>query len=261
MSLLSTASTWTNENDTPKKRTPSIGLKHLTSAVQTPLSETGSLFAATENANSRATAPVPNIEQLTQYNQSRNQRVHAVLENMAISEDNVGDKLGNFNPLPRPAMMKGNGMYPSTTDAKTTRPPDNVPAEEAFTPLQNDLQTPPPQINMQRNYAGVSPMPKIPSSYGTGQPRNHTQTPAYSNYHTVFQNASNRNPAKRTLSPERGEIDSRLLEKINYMIHLLEEQQLEKTNNVMEEFILYSLLGVFMIYVLDSFARAGKYVR
>jgi hypothetical protein len=56
-------------------------------------------------------------------------------------------------------------------------------------------------------------------------------------------------------------IDDKLMEKINYMIHLLEEQQLEKTNNVMEEFILYSLLGVFMIYVIDSFARAGKYVR
>jgi hypothetical protein len=36
---------------------------------------------------------------------------------------------------------------------------------------------------------------------------------------------------------------------------------LEKTNNVMEEFLLYSLLGVFMIYTMDSFARAGKYVR
>lgn len=260
MSLLSTASTWTNENDAPKKRTPSIGLKHLTSAIQTPLSESGSLFEASNSPASRATAPVPNIEQLAQYNQSRNARVHAVLENMAISEDNVGDKLGNFNPLPRPAMMKGNGMYPSTTDAKTTRPPDSVPAEEGFTPLQNDLQTQPPQINMQRNYAGVSPMPKIPSSYGSGQPRNHTQTPAYSNYHTAFQRASPQATNKRN-SPERGEMDSRLLEKINYMIHLLEEQQLEKTNNVMEEFILYSLLGVFMIYVLDSFARAGKYVR
>jgi len=58
-----------------------------------------------------------------------------------------------------------------------------------------------------------------------------------------------------------GITDERLMEKINYMIRLLEEQQLEKTNNVAEEFILYTLLGVFVIYVVDSFSRAGKYMR
>jgi hypothetical protein len=52
-----------------------------------------------------------------------------------------------------------------------------------------------------------------------------------------------------------------LLEKLNYMIHLLEEQKDEKTGHVMEEVILYSFLGVFMIFIVDSFARAGKYTR
>lgn len=52
-----------------------------------------------------------------------------------------------------------------------------------------------------------------------------------------------------------------LLEKLNYMIHLLEEQQDDKTGHVTEEIILYSFLGVFMIFIVDSFARAGKYVR
>jgi len=52
-----------------------------------------------------------------------------------------------------------------------------------------------------------------------------------------------------------------LLEKLNYMIHLLEEQKDEKTGHIMEELILYSFLGVFMIFIVDSFARAGKYVR
>lgn len=52
-----------------------------------------------------------------------------------------------------------------------------------------------------------------------------------------------------------------LAEKINYMIHLLEQQQAEKTDNVMEEFILYAMLGVFVIFTVDSFTRAGRYVR
>ena len=52
-----------------------------------------------------------------------------------------------------------------------------------------------------------------------------------------------------------------LLKKINYMIQLLEEQHDEKTNNVTEEVVLYSFLGVFMIFIVDSFAKVGKYVR
>lgn len=60
--------------------------------------------------------------------------------------------------------------------------------------------------------------------------------------------------------PLGGEKDM-LLEKLNYMIHLLEEQQEEKTGHVTEELILYTFLGVFVIFVIDSFARAGKYVR
>jgi hypothetical protein len=52
-----------------------------------------------------------------------------------------------------------------------------------------------------------------------------------------------------------------LIKKLDYMIHLLEEQQETKTNTVTEEVILYSFLGVFVIFVLDSFARASKYVR
>ena len=52
-----------------------------------------------------------------------------------------------------------------------------------------------------------------------------------------------------------------ILDKLNYMIHLLEEQKDEKTGHVMEEVILYSFLGVFIIFIVDSFARAGKYTR
>jgi hypothetical protein len=52
-----------------------------------------------------------------------------------------------------------------------------------------------------------------------------------------------------------------LMQKLNYMITLLEDQQDEKTNNVTEEVVLYSFLGIFIIFVADTFVRAGKYVR
>jgi len=63
--------------------------------------------------------------------------------------------------------------------------------------------------------------------------------------------------ALKTVSQPKEE----LLEKMNHIIHMLEEQQDEKTGNVTEELILYCFLGVFVIFVVDSFARAGKYVR
>ena len=52
-----------------------------------------------------------------------------------------------------------------------------------------------------------------------------------------------------------------LLTKLNYMIHLLEEQRDERTGHVTEEIILYCFLGIFVIFIVDSFARVGKYVR
>jgi hypothetical protein len=45
------------------------------------------------------------------------------------------------------------------------------------------------------------------------------------------------------------------------MINLLEQTQDERTNNVTEEIVLYSFLGIFIIFIVDSFVRVGKYVR
>jgi hypothetical protein len=53
-----------------------------------------------------------------------------------------------------------------------------------------------------------------------------------------------------------------VMDKMNYMIHLLEEQKDEKSGGVVEELILYGFLGVFMIFMVDSFAKVGrKYTR
>jgi hypothetical protein len=52
-----------------------------------------------------------------------------------------------------------------------------------------------------------------------------------------------------------------LSEKLDYMITLLEEKRDEKTESVAEEVILYMFLGVFVIFVLDTFVKTGKYHR
>lgn len=55
--------------------------------------------------------------------------------------------------------------------------------------------------------------------------------------------------------------DNYLSKKINYMIHLLEEQQDIKQGSTTEELVLYCFLGVFVIYLIDSFVKVGKYIR
>jgi hypothetical protein len=55
--------------------------------------------------------------------------------------------------------------------------------------------------------------------------------------------------------------DSVAIEKLNFIINLLEEQKDYRTNNVTEEVVLYSFLGIFVIFVVDSFAKVGKYTR
>jgi hypothetical protein len=42
---------------------------------------------------------------------------------------------------------------------------------------------------------------------------------------------------------------------------MMEDQKDEKVAGITEEIVLYCFLGVFIIFVLDSFAKVGKYVR
>jgi hypothetical protein len=52
-----------------------------------------------------------------------------------------------------------------------------------------------------------------------------------------------------------------LIEKLNYIIDILEEQQDYKTNSIFEDLILYTFLGIFIIFIVDSFSKSNKYVR
>lgn len=260
MSLLATATEWKNDDEQPKKRTPTIGLRkpkpNPSSASSLDMEE----FTVSANEAGSA-SPIQlqhnSIENVLKYNEARNGRINKVIESMYLKPENVGDKLADFNPIPRPALMKGDsGMYPSTTTATTSKPPS---VAEAFSAPSNPLQHPPPQIN--RNYSGLSPLPNV------GYTPNNSGNYTHNNINRVFGGTTqyggsgDQSPYYAKMGMGKGDVNEKLMEKINYMIHLLEEQQLEKTNNVMEEFILYSLLGVFMIYVMDSFARAGKYMR
>lgn len=50
-------------------------------------------------------------------------------------------------------------------------------------------------------------------------------------------------------------------QKLDYMIHLLESQRDIRTGSATEDLVLYGFLGVFIIFVLDSFNKSAKYKR
>ena len=55
--------------------------------------------------------------------------------------------------------------------------------------------------------------------------------------------------------------NNELLKRLDKILYLLEEDKNDQNHLITEELILYVFLGVFIIYVLDSFVKAGKYVR
>ena len=85
------------------------------------------------------------------------------------------------------------------------------------------------------------------------------------NYNSTKNNLSNYNESYNSSSYNSEPVfnfdNNKLLAKLDYIIHLLEEQHNEKTNHITEELILYLFLGLFILFVLDSFARASKYHR
>ncbi len=52
-----------------------------------------------------------------------------------------------------------------------------------------------------------------------------------------------------------------MLEKINRLLEMFEEQREIRTGKKTEEVVLFTFLGLFTIYVLDSFVSIGKYSR
>lgn len=87
---------------------------------------------------------------------------------------------------------------------------------------------------------------------------NEINIPQIANNKPYFQNNV---PYFTQMSEEPISNPTELMKKMDKILHMLEEQQDHKTGHVTEELVLYSFVGVFLIFIVDSFARAGKYVR
>ena len=163
-----------------------------------------------------------NIEDTEMNNETHSNKVNDILNQMAnVNPDNDGSSLADFKPPPMPLQH-----------VKSDHPNPNIQDKPSFATSQS--------MHSEYNNYHNAYTPKITnaqpyySKLGGGSLGNYSESSVY---------------------------DGSISEKINYMIHLLEGQESERTANITEEFILYTFLGVFIIYICDSFSRGGRYVR
>ena len=238
--LLSTASPWqndsiTNSNAISKKRTPSLQIprnktikKNIKPQMTSlddihDLENEDTIFNIKENFQTDPTSlPQNTIDSIQQDNQNRMSRVQQLINSM--NTENDGQNLANFKPID----------YSSTnSDSSASSNHDN-------------------------HYIPVKPL------YSMNEQPSIISNP-YSSYRDVYLGDSKMGNVSYTNPRNSGESiplqSDKLMEKINRMLHILEEQQFEPTKHITEEFILYTFLGIFVIYIVDSFTRAGKYIR
>ena len=241
MSLLASASPW---NDNSNKKRISTIRKTL---KKKPMDNDESEIDMEVPLQEKELRP-SSFEEDQKIQEDREDRVSKILSNMSNLEENDGKHLENFTPLSPPEMQKLNDSDNSTYGRN---------GEGDQQPIYNDLRLQPPKIRPESANFG-------PSVSDLGISNNPQQTNPYSNYRRIYEPPKIQIPdnyySKMGLGTQPT-IDNKLLEKINYMIHMLEQQQNEKTSNITEEFLLYIFLGVFIIFVVDSFSRTGKYIR
>ena len=182
------------------------------------------------NTNNKTIKKRPNIQEPFS---TQNPNVKSMLN--TIHEDNTGGNMADFNP-PQQAQ--------STVPLKKTVIENNN--HQFPSQIHHEIEQEDNIQNQNKNY-----QPDLPVTHEGFNNLPNTYSNDYYKQYVPYYNQ---------MSQGTGNKDQ-LLEKLNYMIHLLEEQKDEKTGHIMEELILYSFLGVFMIFIVDSFARAGKYVR
>ncbi len=176
------------------------------------------------------------------------EKVNSILEEIhnnsnSENENDLGDYKSsyNFNPPPKP---KSSGV-------------DKTISTEQMQNMTNDNN-----INMLKTL-GKAPNPNYESNNLdlNNVDINYGNTKSNEEYYNRIIPNYKKQKYYNNLQNESSSSPDLLLQKLNYMINLIEEQQDERTNNVTEEVVLYCFLGIFIIFIVDSFSRVGKYIR
>jgi len=273
MSLLLNASPW-NSTETPKKRIPTIKKtfkpsmleeeqeqeEDKNSLINKPSFQSFDIFSETNNKLGTGGSKYEIQETSFKENQIKNKndmdinkqsdnnnniqenktnKINQLLENMTgLNIQNDGDSLYNYTSPTNPAIIQ------------------NFPSVPIF----------------QRNNAeiiGQGVVGDTNRGRGGGTSSNFVYNTSgnlanLENYSKAYEMPKEVRPyytQKMGIGNDNDSFEEKILDKIQYLTHLMEEIQSEKTSNITEEFILYTMLGVFVIYVVDAFSKSGKYIR
>jgi len=208
--------------------------------------------------------------------QNYSEKVNSVLQTMQaiqnLPEEN--DDLADFTPPPPPTSVGVLQTQLREQEKPKEFPPNtkiNYASNSDLYLLQNDAVQPNSRINYQipQNVMDRSTKPGSASPiFNSNYPGNTDVEDYYKQFIPNYQSLYKSTPPNMPYYPNtnmnsssQNDPHSLLLQKLNYMINLLEQHQDEKTQNVTEEIILYCFLGIFLIFIVDSFARVGKYTR
>jgi hypothetical protein len=179
------------------------------------------------------------------------EKVNSVLEKIHSEQktDDEKNNLGDFNPPPKPESSGVNKTNSTEQMMNMTNQNDLMFRTLGRAPQPNYQGGDNLDLNDYTNYGDNKSAEDYYKKVLPGYTP--SRNPVNKPYHNMNNNMSNHEAPSQDV----------LMQKLNYMISLLEDQQDEKTNNVTEEVILYSFLGIFIIFIVDSFAKVGKYVR
>jgi hypothetical protein len=189
--------------------------------------------------------------------QQQQKQEHSNLESssQSQSQSRVADFMSKLNSVKGANYLQGNGGGDDGTNGSDSADlADYQPMNSSFSNDQVGIMDSNSNSNEHQNENGDNDdgvvtrenFENLPSTYA-------------SQYYQQYVPYS-RQPQSNVDSNGTGSKDD-LMQKMNHIIQMLEDQQDEKTGSVTEELILYCFLGVFVIFVVDSFVRAGKYVR
>lgn len=189
------------------------------------------------------------------------QKVNSVLQSIHNTTPD-DDDLGNYSAKGTPVKAKHSDDYTPLNPYEFPAKPISMGSErtqEAMTTMENNLAPQPADdedLKLQELQSAFMNDAQVREYYRKLVPSLRDNTYTKSEHNKSYYPSST-----TSMSPMQSDSNQILIEKLNYMINLLEEQQDQKTGSVTEEVVLYSFLGVFIIFIVDSFTKVGKYTR
>jgi hypothetical protein len=165
------------------------------------------------------------------------------------------DTLSSNTPSASPSSAAGAQVVRKTTQMNSLNPSTSYSST-----LLEGMATPPPSSLYFDKLTGMAGAPKKDGQNVKSEPFS-TSTYA-SQYYEQFvpyaESLANQLSSEGSNTAGMSGTNAALIEKLNYIIHMLEDKKDEKTGHVIEELVLYCFLGVFIIFIVDTFTRAAS---